>query len=600
MQSSLDDLPADAQIELLRIDVDSLARLALSNRSTWCVQAANALAGAIRWKNIYRRDDDRKAVERAVVSAASSLRPADLAQLLVSLRTAKRREEERYATHDLSDDEFMDTLETRAVAATIYRSEWTPSQILSLSELRNAEGDVLSWRDAAREYDRVSDYDEESTPPLTTWSELSDSRAFVAEIRKHRAYDPADGWAGLHKYMKELLTRDPAKRLLLQQNWSKFDTWIQHSGHFDSIRMPRRPRRRPMDVELRYEALEELALQTFRVLGYDGMDNYHWPSERADGPDGLRRSLSVPQFLPLAKAVIHSRVADLTAAEAAWFVLRPFIDPNGTSVFKYSSSDPMEFAQPARSTLTDLELPAVIMIAVFERFAVEERRGDRFGTQAGAHRCFHGTAALVLDWAERARPHLAEADQQLLAEWFRPECKHWLQDCLTARFLDPSCPGATDWDNEEHWDDVTPSCDYFTAEVLPFGIENMGDRHNLANPCGEPGTMAHSEHRGCPCCDGSLPSQDAAARLLQRRWVRHEPEATSWPQYVAAVEELRGLAEALALKLPGVDAQTQTDFDEGADAAYEPWHCWSYYHQEGQEEIDREWSALRRQLYNYP
>ena len=39
---------------------------------------------------------------------------------------------------------------------------------------------------------------------------------------------------------------------------------------------------------------------------------------------------------------------------------------------------------------------------------------------------------------------------------------------------------------------------------------------------------------------------------------------------------------------------------EGADAAYEPWHCWSYYHQEGQEEIDREWSALRRQLYNYP
>lgn len=203
-------------------------------QSTWCVHAANALAGAIKWKDISCRDDDGKAVERAVVSASSSLRPPALAQLLVSLRTAKCREERRYATHNLSDDEFIDTLETRAITATIYRSEWTPSQILSLFELRNAEGDVLSWRDAAREHDRDSDEDQEPAPPLTTWSELSETRAFVAEIRKYRAYDPADDWASLRAYIKDLNTRDPAKWLLLYQSWSKLIAWLQRSGHFDS------------------------------------------------------------------------------------------------------------------------------------------------------------------------------------------------------------------------------------------------------------------------------------------------------------------------------------------------------------------------------
>ena len=57
--------------------------------------------------------------------------------------------------------------------------------------------------------------------------------------------------------------------------------------------------------------------------------------------------------------------------------------------------------------------------------------------------------------------------------------------------------------------------------------------------------------------------------------------------HLEAVEELSKLAELLGVALPGVDAQTQTDLEEG-DAPYEPWHCWSHSHQERQYELDEQ------------
>ena len=74
--------------------------------------------------------------------------------------------------------------------------------------------------------------------------------------------------------------------------------------------------------------------------------------------------------------------------------------------------------------------------------------------------------------------------------------------------------------------------------------------------------------------------------MISRRLVSRQLENTTADDYLAAERELRVVSFRLGLKLPGVDAQTQTDGEEG-DAPYVPWHCWSMFHQEGQAELKR-------------
>lgn len=285
--------------------------------------------------------------------------------------------------------------------------------------------------------------------------------------------------------------------------------------------------------------------------------------------------------------MVNERVRNLTPAEAAWFVLQPFLSSDGgarvyinTNSTQRPKSILRVLAPAAGSVVVDLALPTRVMIAIFERHAVEERRGDKHGHEVGAHGCFRATAALLRDWVHRVRP-LTKADQQQLVSWFQRECKHWLQDCLTARFLKTWVHG-----DDDLWDDPAPTFDYFSADDLPFGINNFGERCNTIDEC--VGNGFNGCRIACPSCDGS----PCVYRELTRRWIRHEPGATptTRQRYLEAVAELGRLAELLEVALPGVDAQTQTDLEKG-DAPYEPWHCWSFYHQERQYELDEALSA---------
>lgn len=100
--------------------------------------------------------------------------------------------------------------------------------------------------------------------------------------------DMASGRLNLRTYMQALAATDAAKWQLLTDNWDDFLDFVSsglqpwHGRHM----------RRPTVVEMRGEALDQLALQTFRILGYVGMENSEWPSAPSDGPCGLRRSLS--------------------------------------------------------------------------------------------------------------------------------------------------------------------------------------------------------------------------------------------------------------------------------------------------------------------
>ena len=104
----------------------------------------------------------------------------------------------------------------------------------------------------------------------------------------------------------------------------------------------------------------------------------------------------------------------------------------------------------------------------------------------------------------------------------------------------------------------------YSPSHLPYGIESLG----VPAEC----KTCH----GCERCDGS----EYEPRMISRRWVCRSIAETTAGEYLVAEQELRVLSRQLDLPFPGIDAQTQTDGEEG-DTPCEPWHCWSVFHQEG-------------------
>ena len=304
-----------------------------------------------------------------------------------------------------------------------------------------------------------------------------------------------------------------------------------------------RSRRVPMAVEVREQSLEDLSTATFSLLGYS--EFWEFPSKLPPLDSTTLRSRMHPNaFDALMRGVINVSVSGLSPAEAAWFVLQLFTGNEGT----FRKREPGSF-------LTELHLPTPVMVAVFERLALEERRGDEEGTEP--HRCFHITRTVMLDWYVRrlATTPLTHSERQQLAACFARECRRWLQDCLTMRHL-------VGWPEVDY--NPYPEVSFYGPSHLPYGIESLG----VPAEC----KTCH----GCERCDGS----EYEPRIISRRWVCRSIAETTAGEYLVAEQELRVLSCQLDLPFPGVDAQTQTDGEEG-DTPFEPWHCWSMFHQEG-------------------
>ena len=298
-----------------------------------------------------------------------------------------------------------------------------------------------------------------------------------------------------------------------------------------------------MAVEVRARSLEDLSIATFSLLGYS--EFWEFPSKLPPLDSMTLRSRMHPNaFDALMRGVIHASVSCLSPAEAAWFVLQLFTGNEGT----FRKQEPGSF-------LTELHLPTPVMVAVFERLALEERRGD--AAESEPHRCFHITRAVMLDWYVRrlATTPLTHSERQQLAAWFARECRRWLQDCLTMGHL-------VGWPEQGAY--PYPDVRYYGPSHMPYGLDNL----SVPREC----TTCH----GCERCDGS----EYEPRMISRRWVCRSIAETTTGEYLVAEQELRVLSRQLDLPFPGVDAQTQTDGEEG-DTPFEPWHCWSMFHQEG-------------------
>ena len=363
-----------------------------------------------------------------------------------------------------------------------------------------------------------------------------------------------------HAWTPELLLRlsNPVG-LTARSSWSIEDTMYSAEDELRGRcrRAGVRRMRIPMAIQVRERMLEDLALATFRLLGYD-VGSCAFPSVLPPlGSTTLRSRLHPDVFDALLRNVIHARVSELSLAEAAWFVLVPFTGA--------AFASELDRHRAPRSFLTDLHLPVAVMVSVFERLALEERRGQGEGTEA--HRCFEITCAVVLDWFSSldATKPLTPSEQRDFTAWFTRECRRWLQDCLTMRFLGPP--------DEEVDDELVPDVSYYGPSHFAYGFSD----HSI--PIERTGCK---ECHGCELCDGS----ECAPRMISRRLVSRQLENTTADDYLAAERELRVVSFQLGLKLPGVDAQTQTDGEEG-DAPYVPWHCWSMFHQEGQAELKR-------------
>ena len=350
--------------------------------------------------------------------------------------------------------------------------------------------------------------------------------------------------------LSELMS-DPPDMAAYPCPWSIENSYVcERDVRHGGARPGTRSRRVPMAVEWRERALEDLSHDTYLLLGYNEVRDIAWPSALPPlGSITLRSRLHPCAFDALLSSVIHARVRGLSSVEAAWFVLIPFTGNEGLCERTRSR------ALQLPGFLTSLQLPTDIMVAVFERLALEERRDQE---ESGPHRCFHVTAAALRDWyfSRHAAVPLTLAERRQLATWFARECRHWLQDCLTMRYI-------VDWPDDP--EDEFPHIGYYGPRHLPYG---MGDLWVPAE-C--------KECRGCARCDGS----EYAPRLRERRWVHGYWNETTQAEYLVAEQELRVLSLQLGLRMPGVDAQTQTDGEEG-DAPYTPWHCWSVFHQERQ------------------
>ena len=300
-----------------------------------------------------------------------------------------------------------------------------------------------------------------------------------------------------------------------------------------------------MAVEVREQSLEDLSTATFRLLGYS--EFWEFPSKLPPlGSTTLRSRMHPNTFNALMRGVIHASVSGLSPAEAAWFVLQLFTGNEGS----FRERVPGSF-------LTELHLSTPVMVAVFERLALEERRygGDQEGTEP--HRCFHITRAVVIDWYTRrlATTPLTHSERQQLAAFFARECRRWLQDCLTMGHI-------VGWPEDGTY--PLPDVTYYGPSHMPYGLESLW----VPREC----KTCH----GCERCDGS----EYEPRMISRRWVCRSIAETTTGEYLVAEQELRVLSRQLDLPFPGVDAQTQTDGEEG-DTPFEPWHCWSMFHQEG-------------------
>ena len=120
--------------------------------------------------------------------------------------------------------------------------------------------------------------------------------------------------------------------------------------------------------------------------------------------------------------------------------------------------------------------------------------------------------------------------------------------------------------NDYEWPRV-PSVAYYMPDGLPKAHSDAFDEDH-------PGSRGHP---------------DADRTSTEQRFVPRTLAGGTLADHFVTVGHLSELASLLGFVLPGLDAQTQTDFSEGDEPhepnaavhTWQPCHCWSINHQSG-------------------